>query len=195
MNLKTGLKIVSVVAVLAIAGCMTGQDAAPQRDSAEAANFVKAVSVSLAQITGSSNASNIQDPEAVAANLEAVGCPKLAKLFRDASKYTGQGAYPESFNEVLPCFGLTASPTQEDIDGIFEKFNDPTELLDCICGGSALSDLLSGKIELFSAATSSAAASSFSASESGAGEAFNSSSSTPGGSTYTGASSNGYSSP
>lgn len=198
MNLKAGLKIVPLVAALAIAGCMTGQEAAPERDPAEAANFVKATSSSLAQITTASDTADFRDPEAVAANFEAIGCPKLAKLFRDASSYTGQGAYPQSFSDFLSCFGLSASPTPEDIDGIFEKFDNPEELLDCVCGGSGLADLLggdAGKIAIFSSATSQAGASSFSASSSSAGEAFNGSSSSAGGSTYSGASSNGYSSP
>ncbi|MCD6024505.1 MAG: hypothetical protein K0Q91_1421 [Fibrobacteria bacterium] len=192
MNLKAGLKIVPLVAALAIAGCMTNQDqGAETTANAEKVKFISATTASLAQVSAGTGASSTVD-------YNAIGCPKLGKLVEDLQTNTGNNL-PQSFKDFLACFGISGSGSVEDIDAISHKIqNELPAILDCICGGTGLTDILygtGGAISAFSAASSSAAASSFSASGSSAGEAFNSSSSTAGGSTYTGASSNGYSSP
>jgi hypothetical protein len=193
MNLRSGLKVFSAAALLTLAGCMTRQDSdAENAANAQRLKFVNATAASLAKLTIGNGAGG---EATVKVDYNAIGCPKLAKVMEDLQGNTGN-TLPASFRDFLSCFGISGSGSLEDVDGITEKIkNDLPAILDCVCGGSALSDLLSGKIELFSASASSAAASSFSASSSGAGESFDASSSSAGGSTYSGGSSHGYSSP
>jgi hypothetical protein len=157
MKIHFGFKIASLAAVLALAGCMTNQDTASEKARADAAEFVNTSAGSLAKELA-------HDSGSIASQFDAIGCPKLGKLFEDFSHYTGQGEFPQSFVDYLSCFGLSANPTAEEIDGMTEKFQNPTELLDCICGGSGLSELYNKdylKWSAFDASTSAAASASF----------------------------------
>lgn len=147
---------------LALGGCLSGADQSAEERQARA-NSLKFIQESSAPIStqvaaeGDNNANPFHGP--ILDNLEAIGCPKLANLFRDMTSYQGsvEQPFPQSFHDYLSCFGIDVNATIHDIDGVYAKFENPKELLDCICGGSGLSDLLEGKFEVFSAQAAAAA--------------------------------------
>jgi hypothetical protein len=194
MKTKLGLTFLSVAA-FGLAGCLSGADqsAEARQDRANGLKFIQQSSAPLTAKVGAQEipSGTVTDPnEIIAENLKKIGCPKLASLFSDLMNYTGEGEFPSSFNEYLSCYGLSATPTQEEIDGIYEKFQNPQELLDCICGGTGLTDYLNSvnfQWSVFQGAASTAAGSAFSgASSAAAGSAFSGSSSSAGGSGFSG---------
>jgi hypothetical protein len=203
MNLKTGLKVFSAAAAaLVLAGCMTNGDSNPdtRATNAQKIKFVNAAVIApVAQVTAEGfpgqGGNGEVDPEMIKSKLQQLGCPRLLALFEDYLEMDEDSdEIPKSFLEVLSCFNLKADASP---DSLGSSFTNPTEFLDCLCGGTGLSDLLggnAGKIALFSSA-SSKAGTAFSVSSSNAGGSFNGASSKPGGSTYSGSSSNGYSNP
>jgi hypothetical protein len=188
MKTKLGLTILSAVCIgLAMLGGCMGVDRDEQAENratdAKRLQFINETSASLAK--------SAVGP--VAPDFDALGCPKLGSLFKDmvSDQGTESQPFPQSFKEYLSCFGFSGNGKPDDIDVFWEKIQNPTELLDCICGGSALSDLLAGKLEVFSASASVAAGAAFNATQSSAaGSAFNASSSTAAGSAFNGSQSN-----
>jgi hypothetical protein len=182
MNMNLGLKIFSAAACLAVWGCMSVSEG----DSAESAanqnrvKFIQETSAGLAKATATSNLPDISS----------LGCPKLEKLFEDIEDFqiSEDEILPKSFMDHLSCFGISGDPVADDFDTVWEKLQSPTELLDCICGGPALSGALGlqGWVA-FSAAASAAAGTAFDASKSSAaGSAFDASSSSAAGSAFDG---------
>lgn len=180
MNTMQGFRIAAVGTLFALAGCL----GADQKSEAEIARekrvaFVNETSQSAVEAAGISLPKSAANDE-LAKALDQLGCPKLSKLFSDLSSFQGtwEKPLPASFLDYLSCFGINGSGTLDDIDVISEKLKNPTELLDCICGSDALSQLVAGKIELFSVQAS-AAAEVFNASNSKPADTYNGSSSKP----------------
>lgn len=157
MNKMHGFKIAALGTVFALAGCL-GADQKSEMETAREKRVAFVNETSLSAIEAANIAVGPSNAE-IAKSLDQLGCPKLSKLFTDLSTFQGtwEKPLPQSFIEYLSCFGIQGNGTLDDIDIISEKLNNPTELLDCICGSNALSQLLVGKIELFSAQTSAAA--------------------------------------
>jgi hypothetical protein len=156
MNSTSTLKVFGAAVALSLAGCLN----ASQDDIAkeEQVNLVNTTTHSLAK------AAEFSESELGAQ------CPKLAKLLDDLTEamMDQSGEWPQSFRDFLDCFDLPAEPTEEDFEDFGKKMEeDPTEFLDCVCGGSALSDAL--KSRSFSADLSVAASTYFDASQSSAG--------------------------
>jgi hypothetical protein len=191
MKFNLGLKIFSVAACLTVWGCMSvSQDSSQDQKSeaarnASAVKFVSETGISAAKFAGVTQTSQIDDPDQFADMLEEFGCPDLANVFRDLNDMTTD-ELPASVKKQLKCFGISGSGSVDDIDSISAKLEDFESVLDCICGGSALSDAFnSQKWSAFSAATASAAGAAFSASTSAAaGSGFDASSSNAGGSGF-----------
>jgi len=180
MGTKHTLKFIAATAslagVLALAGCLNGADQKSEAQSAHERKVTFIAQTSEAAVQAAGIPSNAE----ISANLEKIGCPKLAQLFSDFSTYQGSQSkpFPPSFIEHLSCFGINGNGTIEDIDSVTAKFQNPTQLLDCMCGGSALSDLLKGNVQAWSAFDGSvkAAASSFDGSTKAASGSFDGSS-------------------
>ena len=197
MDIKFGLKILAASSLLALAGCMSTnqeQSAEIRATNAEKLKFANAISVALVNSVSSVNATDSVTPvppgQAPQIDFAALGCPKLGKFMEDLQTNTGN-ELPQSGKELLECFGIFGPGDVNDIDGITEKIQtELPQILDCICGGSALSALLSGKTVTFSGAASAAASSSFTGSSASAsGSSFNGSSSTGAGTGFNGSSS------
>jgi hypothetical protein len=182
---------------LVFAGCLSGADqqAEARAEQEKRVTFITETSKSAAAAAGV-NAENPFHAEIVA-SLDALGCPKLSRLFTDLLDFQGSEdrPLPASFVEYLACFGVSGSGTLDDIDVVYAKFENPTQLLDCICGGTGLSDLyLGGNFALtnFQGSTSAAAGVAFDGkSSSSAGSSFDGKSSSGAGSSFDGKSSSG----
>jgi hypothetical protein len=178
MNSITALKIFGAVASLSLAGCLSASQDEPSRADANSVKFVQESSAGLAKANATSNLPDIS----------ALGCPKLEKLFEDIETFqvSEDEPLPQSFKDYLSCFGISGNPDADDYDVVWEKLQNPTELLDCICGGSGLSNAFrTQQWTLFSASASAAAGSAFNAGASSAGgSTFNASQSNAGGSTF-----------
>src|SRR5690606_1476368 len=178
MNNMT-LKLFGAVATLSLAGCLN----ASNEESAHAAdaNSVRFVQESSAGLTKAAATATLPD-------ISSLGCPKLEKLFKDIEGFqiSMDAPVPQSFRDYLSCFGISGNPDVDDYDVVWEKLQNPTELLDCICGGPALSNAFrTQQWAVFSASTSAAAGSAFNAGASSAGgSTFNAGASSAGGSTF-----------
>ncbi len=173
--------ILGAGALALLSGCLSGSDLSAEARQARA-NDLKFIQESSAPIAAQVSPGAF-DHHDLSDQLDAIGCPKLGALFRDLFKYSLEadetdGSFPQSFVDYLACFGLKpgVAPTEAQLNEMMMKFQNPQELLNCICGGDGLSLLLAGKIELFSA-QGSAAADVFTASNSKAAEAYDGSNS------------------
>lgn len=180
MNKMHGFKVAAVGITFALAGCLGADQKAEMETAREKrVTFVNETSLSAVEAAGIPLAKSANNDQITQA-LDQLGCPKLSKLFSDLSNFQGtwEKPLPASFIDYLSCFGIQGNGTLDDIDVVYDKLQNPTALLDCICGGSALSELLAGKIELFSVQAS-AAAEAFSASNSKPADTYNGSSTKP----------------
>jgi len=179
--MRHSLKFITAAgAALALVGCLNGAETQSEARIAQEkrVEFINESSMSVAEAAGLQASNPFHDE--IVKSLDALGCPKLSRLFTDLLDYQGsvERPLPASFVDYLACFGVSGSGTPDDIDVVYAKFEDPVALLDCICGGSGLSELLEGKIELFSVQAS-AAAEAFSASNSKPADTYNGSSTKP----------------
>ena len=189
MKTKLGLTTLSAacIGLATLGGCM-GVDRDEQAESASNQNRIQFVQESSAGLATAAATANLPD-------ISALGCPNLETLFDDIATFQGSVSQPlpQSFDDYLSCFGISGSPTLDDYDGVWEKLQNPTELLDCVCGSSALSDLFRayGVWTVFSAQASAAAGAAFNASQSNAsGSTFDATNSNAGGSGFDATSSN-----
>jgi hypothetical protein len=195
MNTKLGLTILSA-ACLGLAGCLNGDvDAENRAADAKRVSFIEQTAPVLGKAAAEEFPIGGNQNEIIAQNLEKIGCPKLAKLFRDMMDFQGteDKPLPTSFTDYLSCFGVSGSGTLDDIDVVWEKFDDPEALLECICGGTGMTDYLNSvnfQWSVFQGAASTAAGSAFSgASSSSSGGGFSGSSSSSSGGGFDGSSS------
>lgn len=188
-----GFKFFTTVgAALALAGCLSGADQQAETDVAreKRVTFVTETSLSAAEAAGV----NVENPfhAEIVKSLDALGCPKLSRLFTDLADFQGTPTQtlPASFVDYLSCFGVSANGTLDDIDVVYEKFENPTQLLDCICGGTGLSDMYFGgdfSLKAFEGRTSAAAGAAFDGkSSSGSGSPFDGKSSSGAGQPFSG---------
>jgi hypothetical protein len=177
MNIHFGIKALSLTAILALTGCMTNEE--PTRgsnaDKLKFASLTTEIAARNAQISADPT-----DPEAFADQLREFGCNALADVFVDISKNTSD-ELPASVQKQLGCFGISGTGTIDDVDPIMEKLQDFTTLLDCICGGTALSSAYERlKMTGFSGELSAAASSSFDGKSAAASSSFDGKSSAAG---------------
>jgi len=150
-----------VALTLALAGCM-GVDGAGDTQEAELnagkLKFVQETSYSAANAAGINVSANAENDAAIE-QIRSLGCPNLADFFDEMKTFQGTETkpFPGSAKPLFACFGINGSGTLDDIDVVYEKLADLTTLLDCVCGSNALSQLLGGKIELFSVQAAAAA--------------------------------------
>jgi hypothetical protein len=197
MNLNLTIKSLAAVSAITLAGCLgtNGDDAAERRAFNEKQHtFAREVGVAVARSSGVSTTPGWDAKEAAKA-MEQIGCPKLASLFNDFNAPTMNGDLPASFRSVISCFEIPAGASDLNArDAIQKKFENFRGLLDCLCGGTGLTDLLAANgfnFEGFNAMTSTAAGAAFNGSSSSLGSSYNGSSSNVAGAPYNGNSSNG----
>ncbi len=167
MNASLGLKFFPAAAILSLAGCL-----GVEQDKTAETRQMDSQRIQFVEESASGLAKTVFEGDFIdgfASELERIGCPKLAQLFRDMYEPGVEGV-PQSFRDYLACFGITGSGTVDDVDAIMDRFDNPQQLLNCICGGTGLSDLFGDlKWTTFAAQTSSAAGAAFNASTSNAG--------------------------
>lgn len=177
--MRHSLKFITAAgAALALVGCLNGAETQSEARIAQEkrVEFINESSMSVAEAAGLKASNPFHDE--IVKSLDALGCPKLSRLFTDLMDYQGsvERPLPASFVDYLACFGVSGSGTPDDIDVVYTKFEDPVALLDCICGGSGLSDLYFGgnfNLTTFQGSTSAAAGTAFDGkSASGGGSAF-----------------------
>ena len=174
MKINLGLKVLLASACLTLTGCMTGQDqdAETRAENTRKIKFVNAAVIApVAQITAQGAPGQEFDPEAIKAQLQQLGCPRLVSLFDDLIKMDEDSdEIPASFKSAISCFKIGEGSNADSLQTNFKK--DLANLAQCLCGGSGLDAFFEQNYELFSIQAT-AAAQTYNAATASAAAAFN----------------------